>query len=244
MLASDGNYYAVKFRNNPQDVRVLANELFVSRLAEKIDLPVPRAELVEVSTDLIAATPELRIQLPGRQVLCESGAQVGSRYILQPAGVFDFLPEALFPRLHNREAFAGMLAFDAWLCNTDYRQALFIRLPRRRKYAAVFIDNGHCFNQGAWDFPDAPLRGLFITRSIYDFVSGWPSFDPWLASIESLDPAAIYCCARDIPPEWYGEPGDLERLIGALVQRRHQVRRLLYQTRCALPMLFPSWSSS
>src|SRR5439155_12199024 len=32
MRASDGNYYITKFQNNPQDVRVLANEFFASKL--------------------------------------------------------------------------------------------------------------------------------------------------------------------------------------------------------------------
>ncbi len=36
MQCSDGYFYVVKFRNNPQRVRVLANELLGSRLAEEI----------------------------------------------------------------------------------------------------------------------------------------------------------------------------------------------------------------
>ena len=34
MRCSDGNFYVVKFRNNPQHLRVLANELLATRLAE------------------------------------------------------------------------------------------------------------------------------------------------------------------------------------------------------------------
>ena len=41
MLASDNNLYVVKFRNNPQHVRVLANELLATRLAEAVGLAVP-----------------------------------------------------------------------------------------------------------------------------------------------------------------------------------------------------------
>ena len=41
MLASDKNLYVVKFRNNPQHVRVLANELLATRLAAAIGLAVP-----------------------------------------------------------------------------------------------------------------------------------------------------------------------------------------------------------
>jgi len=33
MLGADGHVYVVKFQNNPQHTRVLANELLASRLA-------------------------------------------------------------------------------------------------------------------------------------------------------------------------------------------------------------------
>ena len=49
MLASDSNLYVVKFRNNPQHVRVLANELLATRLAAAIGLSVPPSEVIEVS---------------------------------------------------------------------------------------------------------------------------------------------------------------------------------------------------
>src|ERR1700761_371665 len=45
MLASDGHLYVVKFRNNPQHVRVLANELLATRLAESAGLAVPPSEI-------------------------------------------------------------------------------------------------------------------------------------------------------------------------------------------------------
>jgi len=48
MRASDGHYYVVKFQNNPQHLRVLANELLATRLAERIGLPVPVTEVIEV----------------------------------------------------------------------------------------------------------------------------------------------------------------------------------------------------
>ena len=41
MLASDRKLYVVKFQNNPQHVRVLANEFLATRLAEAVGLSVP-----------------------------------------------------------------------------------------------------------------------------------------------------------------------------------------------------------
>ena len=48
MRCSDGHFYVVKFRNNPQHLRVLANEMLATRLAEAAGLPVPATEVVEV----------------------------------------------------------------------------------------------------------------------------------------------------------------------------------------------------
>ena len=36
MRCDDGHYYVVKFRNNPQHERVLANEFLATRLAERV----------------------------------------------------------------------------------------------------------------------------------------------------------------------------------------------------------------
>jgi glutathione synthase/RimK-type ligase-like ATP-grasp enzyme len=56
MRCSDGQYYVVKFRNNPQHLRVLVNEMLATRLAERAGLPVPITEVVEVEQWLITHT--------------------------------------------------------------------------------------------------------------------------------------------------------------------------------------------
>jgi len=65
MRADDGHFYVVKFQNNPQHLRVLANELLATRLAESVGLPVPVTDIVEVREWLIKNTPELRVDLAG-----------------------------------------------------------------------------------------------------------------------------------------------------------------------------------
>src|ERR1700690_1896992 len=45
----DGAYYVVKFQNNPQHLRILANEMLATRLAARLGLPVPPVTVVEVS---------------------------------------------------------------------------------------------------------------------------------------------------------------------------------------------------
>jgi hypothetical protein len=50
MLGADRHVYVVKFQNNPQHRRVLANEFMASRIAVAAGLTAPEAELVEVSS--------------------------------------------------------------------------------------------------------------------------------------------------------------------------------------------------
>jgi len=39
LRASDGNWYVTKFQNNPQHIRVLANEMLATRLGLALSLP-------------------------------------------------------------------------------------------------------------------------------------------------------------------------------------------------------------
>jgi len=244
MRCSDSNFYVVKFRNNPQHMRVLANELLATRLAEGAGLPVPVTEVVEVGNWLIEHTTELNIQLAGNTIPCEPGLQFGSRYVVSPleGQVFDYLPVEMLERVRNLEAFAGMLAVDKWTGNANGRQAAFWRRMRERKYTASFIDQGYCFNAGEWTFPDSPLRGVYARNEVYAGVQGWESFGPWLSRIETMDDDVIWAAANEIPPEWYDSDwGALENLARALLARRSIIRELITAFRLSARNPFPNW---
>jgi hypothetical protein len=244
MRCSDGYFYVVKFRNNPQHLRVLANELLATRLAEGADLPVPATEVVEVGEWLVQHTPELNIQLAGSTIPCQAGLQFGSRYVVDPleGQVFDYLPTEMLERVRNRESFAGILVIDKWTGNANGRQATFWRKMRERKYTVTFIDQGYCFNAGEWTFPDYPLRGVYARNEVYADVNGWQSFEPWLSRIEEMKDDVIWNAAGEIPPEWYGSDwGALEKLTLALLNRRSMVRELITAFRTSPRRPFPNW---
>lgn len=73
MRASDGNYYVVKFQNCPQHPRILANEFLATRIGLALGLPMPEVSLIEVSSDLIASTPELYIEIGQCGLLAQAG---------------------------------------------------------------------------------------------------------------------------------------------------------------------------
>jgi len=244
MRCADGGYYVVKFQNNPQHLRVLVNDWLGSRLGTLIGLPMPETAVVDVHPWLVEHTPELRLELGGERRMLQAGLSFGSRYVVEPfAGqVWDYLPENLMGRVRNLREFAGVLAFDKWTCNANGRQAAFWKLSRQRLFTASFIDQGYCFNAGEWDFPDAPLRGVFGRNDVYQGVTGWESFEPWLTNIENFPESSLWPLADQLPPEWYdGQRDELERLLCRLLARRERVRELILEFKNSSRNPFPNW---
>lgn len=247
MLGADGRLWVVKFQNNPQHLRVLANEMIATRLAEAAGLTVPATDVVEVTEWLIANTPGMHVELArGPVQRYTAGLQFGSQFIggLMPGQVVDYLPEQQLDEVRNVAEFAGMLALDKWTGNCNGRQAVFDRRPRERKYRATFIDQGFCFNAGEWTFPDSPLRGVYARNRVYAGVTGWSSFEPWLSRIETMEAETLWDIADMVPPEWYGgDMTQIERLLEQMLRRRGRVRELIASFRDSNREPFPMWET-
>lgn len=247
MLGADGRLWVVKVRNNPQGARVLANELIATRLAEAAGLSVPACDVVDVSGWLIRNSPEMWVDVGrGERTLCAEGLAFGSQFVggLMPGQVVDYLPAEQMSELRNLREFAGMLCIDKWTGNSNGRQAVFARGPRERKYRAVFIDQGYCFHANEWRFPDSPLRGVYAQNVVYEGVTGWASFEPWLTRVEEMEPGVLWSIAEVVPPEWYGgDPSELEQLMEQMLKRRGRVRELITAFRDSARVPFPNWGS-
>ncbi len=244
LRASDGAFYVTKFQNNPQHIRVLANEMLATNLGLALGLPMPQVAVIEVSDWLIEHTEDLRISLGGAKIPCLSGKQLGSVYVggESPAMTLDYLPRELLQGVRNLSDFARVLVLDKWTCNSDGRQAVFSKAPRRQRYAATFIDQGYCFNAGEWTFPDSALRGAYANNCVYERVMGWQAFEPTLSRAEAMDAHVIWRCAAGIPEEWYeGDRDGLDRLVEALHQRRRVIGNLITEFRRSSRNPFPNW---
>jgi hypothetical protein len=273
MRCDDGGYYIVKFQNNPQHLRILANEMLATRLAARMGLCVPQIDVVEVRPELISYSSDLVMQLGLGRKPCAAGKQFGSQFPGHPArlAVHDFLPDHELVAVRNLRDFLGIYVFDKWTCNTNGRQAIFYREPDDTAgeisdqsadqgasaalapaantaaypapYTAMMIDHGFCFNAGEWDFPDAPLRGLYTRHRVYQSVQGMDSFEPWLGRLEKhFTEAVLGEEAGHIPPEWYADDWTaLERLIERLYSRRTRLRELIFSARNSGRDPFPNW---
>lgn len=254
LRCSDGGYYVVKFQNNPQGVRILANELLATLLAKNLGLPVAEPAIVEVHPRLVKYAGGLVIEgrncrIPCRPGLCFSSRYAGDRGVAcSLQSVHDLLPESL-TRVENLCDFAGMLAFDKRTNNEDDRQVVFIPEDHGnpyRSYRVGMIDQGHCFNASVWNFPDNPRHGVYSRRAVYASITGMDAFERWLCPLEhDIDKSVLESTAQEIPPEWYEyDRESLRQLVATLDGRRNHVRDVLWATRRAVSDFFPAWALS
>jgi hypothetical protein len=251
MRCSNGEYYVVKFKNNPQGTRTLTNELLGALLAARLGLPVAEPSVIEVDHDLIKLSEEMTVKFPKTCMPCTSGLSFGSRYASIRAGVqdigtdivFDFLPPNHLRRVTNLCDFMGMLVFDLWTGNTDNRQTVFVRKADEGAWTVVMIDNGWCFASDSWDFRDRRGAGLYYPSMVYESVTGIEDFNPWLSRLErEIDMTVLKHVADEVPSEWYEKDAEaLNRLLTTLNERRVVVRELLWETWERSRRAFPGW---
>ena len=253
--ADDGNWYVVKFRNNPQHRRVLVNELLASALLDYLKIAAPPVALIRLTPAFLETHPDVHLTLGSRHLPVEAGWHFGSQYPGDPGrvAVYDFLPDALLPGVANLEDFRAILVFDKWVANADGRQCIFHRARVRRSearpgtearpaFVARMIDHGFAFNGPHWDFPESAVQGLYARRVVYESVSSLDDFQPWLDQVVNFPEEVIDQAWKQIPPDWIeGEEDDLERLLERLFERRKRVPQLLSACREARADPFPKW---
>jgi hypothetical protein len=112
-----------------------------------------------------------------------------------------------------------------------------------RAYRTVMIDQGFCFNAGEWNFPDAPLRGLYARSRVYASVTGMDSFGPWLERMEKrITEKVLAELAEEIPPAWYEDDYDaVLRLLEQMQRRKKRVEELILSAKSSNRRPFASW---
>jgi hypothetical protein len=112
----------------------------------------------------------------------------------------------------------------------------------RERYSTVMIDQGFCFNAGEWNYPDAPLRGLYARNRVYEGVTGMESFVPWIRRVENFTDRVLEGFAKEVPPEWYYDDFDaLRRLLEQLLRRVKRLEELILDAKRSNRQPFPNW---
>ncbi len=256
--ADDGNWYVVKFRNNPQHHRVLVNELLSGTFLEYLKITAPESAIIQVTPEFLAANAEIYLRTGTQRTEVEPGWHFGSRYPGDPGrlAVYDFLPDALLEKVVNLDDFRAILVFDKWAGNADGRQCVFYRAlvrkgatatgenaPGRPGFIARMIDHGYTFNGPHWDFPESAIQGLFARPLVYRSVRSLDDFQPWLQQVMSFPDEVMDQAWKRIPNAWIdGEEDELERMLNQLLERRKRLPELISDCRGARTNPFPNWS--
>ena len=248
--ADDGHWYVVKFRNNPQHRRILVNELLSAAFLDYLKIAAPETALVQVTTSFLEANPDLHLALGSRAIPVTPGWHFGSRYPGDPmrTAVYDFLPDALLPKVVNLEDFRAILVFDKWAANADGRQSVFYRAMVRRGeggqpgFVARMIDHGFAFNGPNWDFPDSAMQGLYARKQVYERVRSLDDFQPWLDLVTHFPEEVMDRAWKGVPPDWIdGEEDALQELLERLYERCRRVPELIEACRTCRADPFPNW---
>jgi hypothetical protein len=254
--ADDGNFYVVKFRNNPQHRRILINDWLGAAFLRYLRISGPETQIVNVSADFLAANPDVGITLGPNRTPATAGWHFGSKFPGNPdkTAVYDFVPDALLQKVANISEFLGVLVFDKWTGNMDARQSIFIR-AKLREYAPAFsdhslkvgfialmVDHGYIFNGPHWEYTDGVGTGLYFRPMVYTNVRSLDDFQPWLDRIVNFPEEVVDAALREVPREWMnGDAGPLDTLLMKLMSRRSRVPELLESCRAAKVNPFPNW---
>ena len=236
--ADDGNFYVVKFRNNPQHRRILINELIATTVLEYLQIATPRTAFVNVDKSFLGANPGIHMQSGPRRIEIEAGWHFGSRFPGNPevTAVYDFLPDPLLLQVANRGDFRSALVFDKWMGNSDGRQCIFFRANVYLGSSAVgapgyvvqMIDNGYVFNGSHWAFLESAILGVYARKQVYGGVRSLEDFEPMLTRVMNFPEEVIDQAWKRIPPEWLeGDDDAVLQLLEQLYRRRKCVPSLL-----------------
>lgn len=257
--ADDGQFYVVKFRNNPQHRRVLVNEWLGGTFLRYLGIAVPDFAIVNISQDFLEDNPDTAMRL-GAQSLPPApvpGWHFGSCFPGHPdrVAVYDFVPDTLLDKVENLSDFLKILVFDKWTSNVDARQSVFLRAkvedyvrePAARSprmgFVALMVDHGYLFNGPHWEYLDAPVTGLYFRPSVYRHARSFDDFQPTLDRIVNFPEEIVDEALRKLPVDWLNGDADyLHRLMELLMNRRKKVPELLDRCRHSQANLFPAWN--
>jgi hypothetical protein len=187
----DGINRVVKFPNNPQGVRTLANELVSARLASLIGVPVPSCGIVEVTNSFVNAEPTL------------SGLEAGLCFGSEYHKAVDVSGPSEIWMASNREELAGIVLFDSWCNNVDRAHNPGNLILTAGEQRILAIDHGFCFGY-QWDkhINEIGQPVSIICRSDFREFVALKHFDPFIERIKGVTEAELHHIVDQVPREW------------------------------------------
>ncbi len=206
---TEGNQWLVKAPNNPQGIRILANEYVAAALGARIGAFMQPGAVCMVYDEVASA-----MTLPTGVWL--AGAAFGSALA---DGTKPYL-DSMAPEIRDRDQLLGAIALDTWLSQHDSRQAR-VRDALGGGYDVIPVDFGHCIGPSNW--ADLAARPPII--SVHD-PNGWStgvtaaSVNAISDSIVGVTSGELQAIVSSIPDTWGVSEDERAGLIAFLVARR------------------------
>ena len=220
----DGRDYAVKYFQMGFE-KTLANEWVAYCLARYLGLPIPFAQLVEISPEFSSTIPELA-------QMTQTKSQFASLYV---PDCFDGHQVTAVPSISNRENLAGIILFDYWMCNRDRtRKNIILCDDAANSYHLWIIDHAEVFASYNWELEDLESLPITILKSATHqimacFIENEQDFHDQLEIIQTLPIHLIEEIVTLIPDDWQVTSEERKAIVSTLVTRRKRILRKLME---------------
>ncbi len=139
--ADDHNSYIVKFKNNPQGTRILANELVASSIAKLINVPCPEFSIINVNAGLVDYINKIN------STNFAPGNQFASRYLPSKDMLSNEISNA-----SNIYDWSKVIIFENLIQNQDFdKKHILLYIDKKdKKMKFCVIDHGCAFKNQNW----------------------------------------------------------------------------------------------
>ncbi len=208
ITCDDGFPYAVKFKENPEGLRVLANEYVCAKLAEILELPLASPRLIQVDTTFVQDYgPEISDHIEDS---ITPGVHFGTKKVKK---AFQISNTQMLEKALNVECIPEVILFDQIICNRDRDSNGGNLIFDATKMEIVVIDHTHAFDLGPiWQSTDLkqrignPFELMDPTGYVYSklvpFIRGNNPFNNIMGKLPRLNSSVIRDIINSIPDEW------------------------------------------
>jgi len=214
---SDERFAVVKFPENGQGEKVLANEFLSCQLAETLNLPVNRAVMVSIDERLLR-TPRQNSRIPAA---FSAGIRCGMIRFANAEKVQD--GALINAQCGNAAELHALAVFEQLVLRGDGRQLLWYPADGGKRFAAY--DYGFAFG-GQPNWSAASLPGLAApTLPATDPLTGGNyanggSLEPFIKQLRALVAEVVTTAVMKLqPPRWGVVLDDVQALVPVLVGR-------------------------
>lgn len=241
IICDDGEIYAVKFKQNPEGPRVLANEFVCSKLAKLLDLPVPTPAIISVEKRFIEDF--------GNQISAHVGEDIKPGYHFGTQKIDKVFPienADMLKSAQNKFIIPEILLFDHWIGNSDRESNKGNLLFNFGKMEIAVIDHTHAFELGPiWTAADLKQRigesiqiyniGGNIYKKLVPFINGFNPFHAIQTKMSGLTSEDLWYIINSTPEEWELSDEEKAVLLEYLVDRLYRMDEVLEKLKPHLP---------